>query len=85
MTAPKRMTPNTAYRAMRYLADRIYEIDKENDFDIPTKKTLLLRYAEQLRHLIDEAIRIAKEPVMRPIDFKKRIRKKKDEQNEEQE
>lgn len=76
MPAPKRMTPNTAYRAMSYIAKEIYEIDKENDFSIPTKKTLLIRYAEKLRHLIDEAIRISKVPVMRPIDFKKRLRKK---------
>jgi len=72
---PIRFSPHTAYRAMRYLADKIYELDKQFDFSLPEGGEALVEYAGQLREMVEEAIRISKVPVMVPIKLPKKLRR----------
>ena len=78
-----RLTPTSAYKAVRFLADKIYEFDKKYDFEVPNSSIVLLEeYVTELRWIVDEVIRISRAPVMRPIDFKKRLKEVKKKKKE---
>ncbi|WP_029689429.1 hypothetical protein [Thermoanaerobacter sp. A7A] len=69
MPRQKQLTPKSAYRAIQYLANEIYKFDKKYEFDIPNTKKELREYAEELRFLVEETIKISAAPVMKPIDW----------------
>lgn len=76
MPAQKRLTPNSAYRAIQYLAREWYPFLKKYDFEIPEKKKELREFAEELRIIVEEAIELSHAPVMKPINFVQRMRDK---------